>query len=83
MKPIILYKPTQKISTHRQLYVIIAYAQINSAGAGAERNIAVDTELEEFIRLLKLHPELHPALRKILVPQELPHEEQETPPYKA
>ncbi len=41
-----------------------------------------NTELEEFIRLLNLHPELCPVLRQILEQQELPHGEQEAQPQR-
>lgn len=37
----------------------------------------MDREVEEFIRLLKRHPELYPALRQILEQQEPQHEERE------
>lgn len=38
-----------------------------------------DEEDAEFIRLMKIHPELYPVLRQILAPQEPQHEAQETP----
>ena len=50
--------------------------QIHSRGVRAERSRPVDFEREEFIRLVKLHPELCSALRQILTGQEPPHEKQ-------
>lgn len=64
-------------------YGIIDYAQIHTLDARVERIATVNAELEEFIRLLKLHPELYPALRQILTPQEPLHEAQEAQPHKA
>ena len=51
-------------------------------GARVERTTAMNPKLEEFIRLLKLHPELHSALRQILVAQEPQHEMQPEQPQK-
>ncbi len=42
----------------------------------------MNVELNEFIRLLKLHPELYPVLRQILVPQEPQREVQQVPTQK-
>lgn len=43
----------------------------------------MNPELDEFIRLLKLHPELYPALRQLLALQEPQPEVQEAQPHKA
>ncbi len=51
--------------------------------ARVERINAVNSELEDFIRLLKRHPELYSALQRILAPQEPQHEEREVPSQKA
>ncbi len=50
-----------------------------AAGAPAAEKDVNLTEREEFIFLLKCHPECYPALRRILAPQERQHEERETP----
>lgn len=50
-----------------------------AAGTPAAGQDARLTEREEFICLLKRHPELYHDLRLILAPQERPHEEQEEP----
>lgn len=46
------------------------------------KEITVDTELREFIRLLERHPELCPVLQQILEPQKPQPEEPEAQPYK-